>query len=427
VSTPERLQAELERLVAREQHEKRLPSIAAAILRDGETAWQTAIGEDATPDTQYRLGSITKTFTAAAIMQLRDEGKLDLEDTLDHHVDGAPHTPTIRRLLSHTSGLQRETHDDAWLTKRFANVEELLATFDRAQRVLPPGARFHYSNLAFALLGIVVERVSGVPFTQYVQQRLLDPVGLTRTTFEPDGPAATGYLVKPYAEAVWAEAPVETGAWTAAGQMWGTVGDLCRWAAFLADPEESVLRKHTAEEMRTLQSIADHVRWTAGYGLGLQLFRDGDRIVSGHTGAMPGFIAFMGWSQTDEIGAAVLTNSSGARTAELALKLIAETVEQWPVAPKPWQVEGPPPPDVERLLGIWFMEGDQVVFRWREGKLEAQFSDAPDWSPPAVFDRDEQGRWRILSGWEQGEELRIEDDGLVLSGYPIRREPGPWA
>jgi CubicO group peptidase (beta-lactamase class C family) len=426
VSTPERLRAELERLVAQEQHETRLPSIAAAVLRAGETAWQTAIGENATPDTQYRLGSITKTFTAAAIMQLRDEGKLDLEDTLDRHVDGAAHTPTIRRLLSHTSGLQRETHDDAWLTKQFVSVDELLATFDRAQRVLPPGARFHYSNLAFALLGIVVERASGLPFTQYVQERLLDPVGLTRTTFEPDERAATGYLVKPYVEGVWAEAPVETGAWIAAGQMWGTVGDLCRWAAFLADPNEAVLRTQTAEEMRTLQALADHVRWTAGYGLGLQLFRDGDRIVAGHTGSMPGFIAFMGWSQADEVGAAVLTNSSSARTAQLALKLIAETVEQWPVAPKPWQVEAPPPPELERLLGIWFMEGDQLVLRWREGTLEAQFTEAPDWALPAVFDRDEQGRWRVVSGWEQGEELRLEGDGLVLSGYPLRREPGPW-
>ena len=71
---------------------------------------------EATPDTQYRIGSITKTFTAAAIMQLRDAGKLDLEDTLDRHVDGAAHTPTIRRLLSHASGLQRETQDDSWLT-----------------------------------------------------------------------------------------------------------------------------------------------------------------------------------------------------------------------------------------------------------------------------------------------------------------------
>src|SRR3954471_12106813 len=322
MSAPELLSAELARLVAQEQRRSRLPSVAAAVLRDGEIVWGTAVGvadvsdeREATTDTQYRLGSITKTFTAAAIMQLRDEGKLDLEDTLDTHVDGAAHAPTIRRLLSHTSGLQRETHDDAWLNKKFASVPELLETLHQAERVLPPGARFHYSNLAFALLGIVVERVSGQPYTEYVEQRLLQPLGLKRTSFEPDGKAARGYLVKPYVEGVWDEAPVETGAWVAAGQMWGTVHDLCRWAVFLADPDESVLAKRSVEEMRTIQSMADHTRWTAGYGLGLQLFRDGERIISGHTGSMPGFIAFMGTAVDDGVGCALLTNSSTARTA----------------------------------------------------------------------------------------------------------------
>jgi CubicO group peptidase (beta-lactamase class C family) len=426
VSLPESLAAQLELLVAKEQRDKRLPSIAAAVLRDGETVWQTAVGDGATTDTQYRLGSITKTFTAAAIMQLRDAGKLDLEDRLDVHVEGAAHAPTIRRLLSHTSGLQRETHDDAWLKLRFASVPELLETLHEAEHVLPPGARFHYSNLAFALLGVVVERVSGVDYREYVEQRLLQPVGLTRTSFDPDENAASGYLVKPYVEGVWDETPVETGAWIAAGQMWGTVGDLCRWAQFLVEPDDSVLKKSTLQEMRTLQSIADHVRWTAGYGLGLQLFRDGERIVAGHTGSMPGFIAFMGIAPEDKVGAAVLTNSSSARTAQLALQLIGETVERWPVPPQPWRVEEAPPDDVEPLLGVWYMEGDAVVFRWREGKLEAQFTDAPDWSPPAVFDQDEQGRWRIVSGWEQGEVLRVEPERLVLAGYPVTREPGVW-
>src|SRR5947209_18738477 len=170
MSTPERLTAKLDQLTGVDQRDKRYPSLAAAVLRDGALIWEKAVGAadveakvEATPDTQYRVGSITKTFTAAAIMQLRDAGKLDLEDPLDLHVAGVPHAPSLRRLLSHTSGLQRETHDDAWLKARFADVPELLETLGEAEQVLPPGARFHYSNLAFALLGIAVERVSGVP------------------------------------------------------------------------------------------------------------------------------------------------------------------------------------------------------------------------------------------------------------------------
>jgi len=439
VSAPETLAAELEQRVRQAQRRQRLPSIAAAVLREGQLVWETAVGaadvasgREATPDTQYRLGSITKTFTAAAIMQLRDAGKLDLEDSLDKHVDGAAHTPSLRRLLSHTSGLQRETHDDAWLKARFAGVPELLETLGDAEQVLPPGARFHYSNLAFALLGIVVERVSGLPYATYVEESLLKPLGLARTSFDPQEPAATGYLVQPYVEGVWNEAPVQTGAWIAAGQMWGTVRDLCRWAAFLAAPDESVLARRTVEEMRTVQTIDDHLRWTGGYGLGLMLQRDGERILAGHGGSMPGFIAGVYVSPADQVGVAALTNSSIADLGELTKGLVATTVDRWPLPPAPWRVEEPPPDDVVPLLGIWFMEGEAFVMRWRNGALDARFPDDPDWKPSAVLRRESDDRWRIESGWEQGELLRVERDTggaivlLVLAGYPVTREPSLW-
>jgi len=435
VSTPEPLAAELERLVRREQRDRRLPSVAAAVVRDGELVWETAVGaadvegdRDATPDTQYRVGSITKTFTAAAIMQLRDAGKLDLEDTLDRHVEGAAHRPTLRRLLSHTSGLQRETQDDAWLSLRFASAQELIETLGEAEQVLPPGARFHYSNLAFALLGIVVESASGIPYAEYVRQRLLEPLGLSRMGFEPTQPAAVGYRVQEYAEGVVPERDVETGGWLSAGQMWGTVRDLCRWAAFLGDPDESVLSRRTVEEMRTVQAIDDHLRWTAGYGLGLGLRRDGERILAGHGGSMPGFIAAVLVAPRDRIGAAVLTNSSTAAVDELTIALVARTVAVWPVSPRPWRVEEPPPADVEALLGLWWLEGSGTVISWREGKLEARFTDAPEWKAPSVFERESPDRWRTVSGPEHGEALRIERDadGRVLrfiwAGYPAARE-----
>ena len=435
----ERLAVRLERLVRQAQREKRAPSIAAAVIRDGELVWETAVGAadveagvEATPDTQYRIGSITKTFTAAAIMQLRDAGKLDLEDTLDRHVDGAAYTPTLRRLLSHASGLQRETQDDSWLTLRFAQPDELLETLAQAELVLPSGARFHYSNLAFALLGIVVERVSGLPYQEYVRERLFEPVGLKRVTFEPEPPAAKGYLAQPYADGVWDTIGVETGAWASAGQLWGTAADICRWGAFLADPDESVLASSSAEEMRTVQAIADHERWLSGYGLGLGLYRDGDRILAGHTGSMPGFIAQLLFSATEKIVVAELTNESEANLGELGVELLGTTVEEWPVAPETWQAGEPPPDDVVPLLGIWFMEAARVVFRWREGKLEARFDGIPDWQPSSVYERETDGRWRTVSGPEHGEALRIvrADDGsvarLVWAGYPVTREPGPW-
>jgi CubicO group peptidase (beta-lactamase class C family) len=365
-------------------------------------------------------------------MQLRDAGKLDLEDTLDRHVEGVAQTPTIRRLLSHASGLQRETQDDSWLSLRFAQPDELLETLGQAELVLPSGARFHYSNLAFALLGIVVERVSGVPYMDYVRERLFGPVGLTRVSFDPEPPAATGYVAQPYTDGVWDAIGVETGAWAAAGQLWGTVGDICRWGAFLADPDESVLASSSAEEMRTVQAIADHERWLSGYGLGLGLNRDGDRILAGHGGSMPGFIAQLLFSAKDKVVVAELTNESQADLGELGIALLSTTVDEWPVAPEAWRIGDPPPDDAAAVLGIWFMEATRVVFRWREGKLEARFEGMPDWQPSAVFERETDDRWRTVSGPEQGEALRIVrgSDGsverMVWAGYPVTREPGPW-
>jgi CubicO group peptidase (beta-lactamase class C family) len=439
VSTPERLTAMLDHRAGVEQRDKRHPSLAAAVLRDGELVWEKAVGAadveagvEATPDTQYRVGSITKTFTAAAIMQLRDAGKLDLEDTLDKHVEGAAYSPSIRRLLSHASGLQRETHDDSWLTLRFAPPDELLETLDRAEMVLPAGARFHYSNLAFALLGIVVERVSGVPYMDYVRERLIEPLGLTRITFEPEQPTAKGHVGQPYADGFWESIDVDTGAWASAGQLWGTVGDLCRWGAFLADPDEAILAKKSAQEMRTVQVISEHDRWLTGYGLGLSLRRDGERILAGHTGSMPGFIAWLFFSAKENVVAAALSNSSEAVLPPLGLSLIGTTVEEWPVAPKAWRAGDAPPADVVPLLGVWFMEAGEMIFRWRDGKLEMRDPDAEDWQPPAVFEQEADDRWRTVSGPEQGEALRIVrgEDGsverLVWAGYPVTREPGVW-
>jgi CubicO group peptidase (beta-lactamase class C family) len=401
--------------------------------------WETAVGVadvesavEATPDTQYRLGSITKTFTAAAVMQLRDAGKLDLEDTLDRHVEGAAHQPTIRRLLSHASGLQRETQDDSWLTLRFAQPDELLETLAQAEFVLPSGARFHYSNLAYALLGIVVERASGLAYKDYVRERLFEPAGLTRVSFEPQAPAAKGYLAQPYADGVWDTVGVETGAWASAGQLWGTASDVCRWGAFLADPDESVLASSSAEEMRTVQVIDDHERWLSGYGLGLGLRRDDDRILAGHGGSMPGFIAQLMFSAKDKVAAAVLTNESEAALGELSLALVRTTIEEWPVAPEAWRIGEPPPDDVVPLLGIWFMEAARLVLRWRDGKLEARFDGIPEWQPSSIFERETDDRWRTVSGPEHGEALRIQRDAdgsitqMVWAGYPVTREPGPW-
>jgi len=185
------------RLLLEAQTVGRLPSLTGAVFRGRELVWSEAVGladveqqTGATTNSQYAVASITKTFTAAAVLQLRDAGKLELDDPLSRHLPEAAHgTPTLRRMLSHASGLQREPPGNVWETLQFPDEEQLLAALEEAEQVLPPAAAWHYSNLAYALLGHVVSRVSGTPFHDYVRGQLLEPVGLERTTWGP-GPGA---------------------------------------------------------------------------------------------------------------------------------------------------------------------------------------------------------------------------------------------
>ena len=168
--------------------------LAAGTDQDNALAWSQGFGWGGGPstaassapgsrpldaDTQFRVASITKTFTATAVVQLRDAGKLHLDDPLVQHVPefAAVESPfgriedvTLRRLASHSSGLVGEPPLDHWLSLRFPTREEWLASLPGVKVAIPPGSAFKYSNLGYTLLGEVVERVSGMPYVEYMQQ-----------------------------------------------------------------------------------------------------------------------------------------------------------------------------------------------------------------------------------------------------------------
>jgi CubicO group peptidase (beta-lactamase class C family) len=425
------------RLVLEAQRAGRLPSLSAGIFRGKELAWSQAIGladveqgVEASPDTQYAVASITKTFTAVSVLQLRDEGKLDLEDPLSKHLPEAAHgTPTLRRMLAHASGLQREPPGEIWETLTFPDEEDLLRGLEEAEQVLPPMAAWHYSNLAFALLGIVVARVSGTSFRERVQERLLGPLGLERTTWGPADGAALPYFVEPYSDSVRREPVLELGGKGGESGLYSTVGDLARWGAFLCDPEESVLEPASVAEMHDLNVMAE-ANWTLGWGLGIELWRRGERIFGGHTGGFPGFLSILAYSRRDRVGAVLLTNAgnwpklspTGLELAEAALEELAPELE-------PWSPEEAPPAEIAPLLGRWWSEGDESIFSWRAGKLEARLADAPPEREPSVFEPDGDDRFRVVSGRERGETLRVvrDDHGEVVklywATYPFTRTP----
>jgi CubicO group peptidase (beta-lactamase class C family) len=439
---PEGLAAELRAILAGAQSEKRAPSIAAAVLRDGEVVWEDAVGlaeaergEQATADHQYRIGSITKTFTAVAVMQLRDAGKLDLEDRLDAHLPVPAHGGlTIRRMLSHASGLQREIPGDVWETMKFpSSTDELLATLEEAEQVLAPGERWHYSNLAFVLLGEVVAKLSGTAYEDYVEQRILQPLGLTRTGFAPTPPTAIAYSVAPYEDVVRREPMMveRTGGIAAAGQLWSTVGDLCKWAAFLAEPGE-LLSKDALETMTSVQAMADSVRWQLAWGVGLMLLRSGERIYAGHDGGMPGYLANVLVSREDKLGAAVLTNGDTLSPSELSVALVDKVRERYPPEAPAWAPDAGAPAELAGILGRWWSEGAEFVFRWKDGVLEARWAEAAEWAPWSRFEPLGDDRFRTVYGRERGELLRVVRDGdgtpakLYWATYPFTRDPQPF-
>ncbi|MBW3592594.1 MAG: beta-lactamase family protein, partial [Actinobacteria bacterium] len=340
--TPPSLTAGLRRLVTTAQAEKRVPSVSAAVARDGETIWADAVGladvegeREATPDDQYRVGSVTKTFTAAAVMRLRADGVVALDDPLTAYLPDIPHAPTLRRLLSHAAGLQREVPGEYWEDLRFPPREQMLADLADAEQVLDPGAHWHYSNLAFVLLGEVVAAVSGMPYERYVAEHFLAPLGLTRTTWDAADPVACGYLTEPYSDGVRREADWPESVFRAAGELWSTTGDLLRWGSFMCEPDPDVLPPESVEEMHRVQIMVDSDRWKGAWGLGVALYRDGDRIFGGHSGGMPGFVTGLVYARKEKVVAVALANGY-ADMPELALELGVKTADAFPVEPDRW-------------------------------------------------------------------------------------------
>ena len=439
MSAPE-LREQLAHRLAAAQAEQRLPSVSAAVFRGGEILWQEALGladvearREATPETQYRIGSITKTFTAVGIMQLRDAGRLSLDDELTKHLPESAHAPTIGRMLAHASGLQREPPGEIWETMQAPSREELLAGTADAEQVLQPGSWWHYSNLAFGLLGEVVARAHGGTWEEALQERILDPLGLERTTPDSAAPAARGYFIEPYSDAVRTEPELDLGGTGAMGKLWSTTGDLARWGAFLAAGDDRVLKPATLDEMAHVRVMVDHERWTLAWGTGLELYRSGEHLFVGHGGAMPGHLAGLVVNRKTRIGAAVLTNT-GARAGpeQLALDLAVATMKALPAGTDAWEPGEQPPLDLEPLLGRWWTEGHEIVISWRKGRLEARLVGGGPDRDVSYLDPDGDDRWRVAEGRERGELLRVVRDAggavekLYFATYPMRREPSTF-
>jgi CubicO group peptidase (beta-lactamase class C family) len=438
-STSDRLRMK----VASLQAEQRVPSLVVAAASGGEPIEHISVGKadfragrEAGPDVQYRIGSITKTFTAMAVMQLVGEGRLELRRPLSQGWSGAPHDElSLADFLSHGSGLQREPPGRVWETLRFPNREQLAATAETADRLYPPDSWFHYSNLGFALLGELVAQVSGTSWESYIKERLLEPLEMRHTGPVPGANTAQGYSVRPYTDEVVEEPALDIGGIAAAGQLWSTADDLCRWTGALAGRRPDVLAPILLEQMRGPRTIADLEHWTSGFGLGLMLIRDGENVYVGHTGSMPGFVAAAFCHPASGFGVVLLTNSTaGFNVGAVAAELLTLIRDDNPRTSE-WQPGQAAPDRVRPILGRWWSEWREWVFTWKDGKLHATQAGAPAGEMVTEFDEIGPDEFVAVNGTERGEHLTVERvEGawsaevhkLYWATYPFTREPEPF-
>ncbi|GAA2791667.1 serine hydrolase domain-containing protein [Streptomyces showdoensis] len=422
--------------VAVAQAEGRSPSFAAGVVRDGETVWfgsrSCVDGHAPEAETQYRIGSITKVFTAVLVMRLRDEGLLSLEDPLEKHLkDTGVGEVTIAQLLGHSAGLAAET-PSPWWERTPGTVRPLLTdVLGERPQPHPAGRLHHYSNPGYTLLGSLVEALRGRSWAEALRIEILEPLGLRRTTVQPVAPHAGGFAVHPWADVMLPEPAQDLGIMAPAGQLWSTVGDLCRFAAFLAEGDDRVLSRASVEEMRVPAAPSAAGDGESGYGLGLQLLRKDGRTLIGHTGSLPGFVACLWVSVDDGLATVALANAtSGPLTALVAADLLRIVAEAEPRIPEPWRPLPAAEVDHEllALTGPWYW--GTYAYGLRVGPARGvTLEPLRGVGRRASFRALPEGGWVGLDGYYAGETLRVvrRADGSVshldLGSFVFTREP----
>ncbi|MFK7803020.1 MAG: serine hydrolase domain-containing protein [Anaerolineae bacterium] len=318
------------------------PAISVAIVYDQELIYANGFGmgtietgQAATADSIYRIASHSKLFTAISLMQLRDAGKLRLDDPITKHLpwfsiqDGEPKAPaiTIEHLLTHTAGLPREAGSGYWIDLEFPSQQTVRERVGELTKSYPAAKRWKYSNLAWGLAGEIVEAISGQTFNTYVQQNILDPLELTSTSVDfpesHESRLVTGYgrrmpdgtrEVFPFVDA--------QGLASATG-MSSSAMDLAKFMMWqfrlLAGYDHEVLNANTLREMQRPHWVQPD--WQSGWGLGFGISHLKNRDLVGHSGGYPGYLTNTRISAKEKIGVTVLSNSLDANSVDMTNRI----------------------------------------------------------------------------------------------------------
>jgi D-alanyl-D-alanine carboxypeptidase len=332
-----------------------LPGVVVAVVADQELVWAQGFGwadverrVPMTPATKFRIASHSKLFAATAIMQLREEGKVRLDDPVDRYLPWFRVRPagdddgpiTIEQLLSHSSGLPREASDH-WSTLDFPTEAQIRELVGSREAAFAPQTRWKYSNLAYAVAGLVLEEVTGERWEDYVEREIFRLLGMHDTSVDRDVDGlAVGYgrrmpdgtrEVMPFTDAR---------GMAAATGMTSTVEDMARFvsAQFRRGPRGGprILTTGSLREMHRVRSVENN--WNSGNGLGFSTTRADGRSYVGHSGLYPGYTTITQFQPESRVGVIVFTNTNDSDPGVIARQLmrtVGEAVERAAAAPPP--------------------------------------------------------------------------------------------
>lgn len=418
-----------DRWVAKRMHQIQQPGLSVGLVYKDRLIWAKGYGyadldgqQAATLDTLYRIASISKTFTATAILQLRDAGKLCLDDPLVKYLPWFnlqyPSAPpiTIRHVLTHTSGLPRDAVEPLWTEGKTPSWEQVVATTQKREPVMPPVTEFKYSNLAYALLGGVIEAASGQAYADYIRANILDPLEMFDTRVAPqedETNLATGYLRTDEHQVRKPARFMDIAGFTPAAGLASTINDMAKYAVFhLSTEDNAVLSPHTLRDMHRVHWLYDN--WDGGYGLGISVQRIGDWTITGHGGGYTGYLTGFTVCRAHQFGVIVLTNAIDSmpfqfyeQAYKLVLPAVIEAAEEEKPAPDPvWQ----------RYVGTYVSDWSERAVVIRDKQLQVVSLDFINEPPVILLPTDEPHVFKMKAPNEGGETARFEmdDEGAVV-------------
>lgn len=352
-----------------------IPGLAIGVVHDHELIWSKGYGvsdlDQHTPmttHTLFRMGSVTKVFTATAIMQLRDAGKLRLDDPITRHLPGfriqspfaeAP-AITIWNLLTHTGGLPREAAVPYWTDHEFPNRDELLAAAATQTQLFTPGTRYHYSNLGTSLLGAIIEQASGQTYPQYLTEHILEPLEMTSSLVDPPAGSvdrlATAYMRRQPDGSRDAMEYYETRGMAAMGSLVSSVEDMARFAALHLRAGNStaagaVLATSTMREMHRPQWV--YPSWSGAMGLGFRIAPGDGRNTVSHSGWIGDHQSHLLLVPDEGIGVIVMVNAGDISPSPFSSEALALVSATLATGSGTATIAAPVEPTWQRYVGLY--------------------------------------------------------------------------